>query len=127
MWGCYYLIEFIDHISGEGQQGRYKLTKEDGTTENVILNLDDGAEVEGTPINRENLMAMQGFVATHTDPPTTNELGEEQIIQTNTETNEQLVTTFKLNGQIEDKFIGTKTIIKTTTFNSDGSISEVIS
>ena len=72
-------------------------------------------------------MAMQGFVATRTDPPTTNELGEVQIIQTNTETNEQLITTFKLNGQIEDKFIGKKTITKTTTFNADGSISEVIS
>lgn len=89
--------------------------------------VDKTSEQSGTPINRENLMAMQGFIATKTDPPTTNELGEEQIIQTNTETNEQLVTTFKLNGQIEDKFIGKKTITKTTTFNSDGSISEVIS
>ena len=89
--------------------------------------VDKTSEQSGTPINRENLMAMQGFVATRTDPPTTNELGEVQIIQTNTEINEQLITTFKLNGQIEDKFIGKKTITKTTTFNADGSISEVIS
>ena len=89
--------------------------------------IDKTTEQAGTPINRKNLMAMQGFVATETTPPTKNEQGEEQIIQTNTETNEQLITTFKSNGQIEEKFIGQKTIVKTTTFNADGSISEVIS
>jgi hypothetical protein len=72
-------------------------------------------------------MAMQGFISTETLPPTKNELGEEQIIQINEEKNEQLVTTFKLNGQIEEKFIGKYTITKTTTFNEDGSILEVIS
>lgn len=88
--------------------------------------IDKTTEQNGTPINRENLMAMQGFIATKTDPPTKNALGEEQIIQTNIETGEQLITTFKLNRQIEEKFIGQKTITKTTTFNSDGSITEVI-
>ena len=121
------MIEFIDHIAGEGKQGRYKLTKEDGSSENITLELNDSAEVEGTPINRKTLMAMQGFVATKTYPTTKNKLGGEQIIQINTETNEQLITTFKSNGQIEEKFIGEKTIIKTTTFNADGSITEVIS
>lgn len=89
--------------------------------------IDKASGVTGTPINRENLMAIQGFISTKTLPPTKNELGEEQIIQINTETNEQLITTFKLNGQIEEKFIGQKTITKTTTFNDDGSITEVIS
>ena len=89
--------------------------------------IDKTTEQAGTPINRKNLMAIQGFVATETTPPTKNEQGEEQIIQTNTETNEQLITTFKSNGQIEEKFIGEKTITKTTTFSADGSISEVIS
>lgn len=88
--------------------------------------IDKTTEQAGTPINRKNLMAMQGFVATETAPPTKNEQGEEQIIQTNTETNEQLITTFKSNGQIEEKFIGEKTITKITTFNIDESISEVI-
>lgn len=89
--------------------------------------IDKTSEQSGTPINRENMMAIQGFISTKTLPPTKNEFGEEQIIQINTETNEQLITTFKLNGQIEEKFIGEKTITKTTTFNTDGSISEVIS
>ena len=94
---------------------------------NLIDFIDKTSEQNGTPINRDNMMAVQGFVSTKTLPPAKNELGEEQIIQINTETNEQLITTFKLNGQIEEKFIGQKTITKTTTFNSDGSISEVIS
>ena len=88
---------------------------------------DKTGEENGTPINRKHLMAMQGFIATETSPPTKNESGEVQIIQTNVETGEQLITTFKLNGQIEEKFIGGKTITKTITFNTDGSISEVIS
>ena len=89
--------------------------------------IDKTTERSGTPINRKNLMAMQGFIATKTDPPTINEHGEVQIIRTNIETNEQLITTFKSNGQIEEKFIGEKTITKATTFNGDGSISEGIS
>ena len=93
----------------------------------MIEFIDKTSEQNGTPINRENMMALQGFVSTKTLPPTKNELGEEQIIQINEEKNEQLITTFKLNGKIEEKFIGEKTITKTTTFNADGSISEVIS
>ena len=93
----------------------------------MIEFIDKTSEQSGTPINRENMMAIQGFISTKTLPPTKNEFGEEQIIQINTETNEQLITTFKLNGSIEEKFIGEKTITKTTTFNNDGSISEVIS
>lgn len=117
------MIDFIDRVSS----GKKIIKHEDGTTETVTIEDAETATVEGTPINRKNLMAMQGFVATKTYPPTINEQGEVQIIQTNTETNEQLITTFKLNEQIEEKFIGEKTITKTTTFNSDGSITEVIS
>ena len=69
----------------------------------MIEFIDKTSEQAGTPINRENLMAMQGFIKTKTYPPTKNELGEEQIIQINVETGEQLITTFKLNGQIEFK------------------------
>ena len=120
MWGCYYLIEFIDHISGEGKQGRYKLTREDGTTENVTLELNDDAEVEGTNLNRENLMAMQGFIANNT---VFNKDGS--ITETNGK-GEVLTTVFN-NSSITETFVGEKTITKTTTFNADGSILEVIS
>lgn len=115
--------EFIDRVSSGKKIIRY----ENGTTQTVTIENAEDATVEGTPINRENLMAMQGFIETRTDPPTKNKLGEKQIIQTNVETGERLITTFKLDGQIEEKFIGEKTITKTTTFNAGGSISEVIS
>ena len=117
------MIDFIDRV----YSGKKIIKYENGTTETVTIENAEDATVEGTPINRKNLMAMQGFIATETYPPTKNEQGEVQIVQTNTKTNEQLITTFKLNGQIEEKFIGKKTIIKTTTFNADNSISEVIS
>lgn len=123
MWGVDIMIDFIDRV----YSGKKIIKYENGTTETVTIENAEDATVEGTPINRKTLMAMQGFVATQTYPPTKNEFGEEQIIQINEETNEQLITTFKLNGQIEEKFIGQKTITKTTTFNADGSISEVIS
>lgn len=117
------LKEFIDRV----YSGKKIIKHENGTTETVTIEDAEDATVEGTPINRESLMAIQGFVATRTYPPTKNEFGEEQIIQINTETNERLIFTFKLNGQIEEKLIGEKIITKTITFNADGSILEVIS
>ena len=121
MWGCYYLIEFIDHIAGDGKQGRYKLTKEDGSSENITLELNDDATVEGTPINRENLMAMQGFIG-----QTTTFNSDGSITETNF-LNQKKTTIFNSDGSIVETFVGDKTITKTTTFNSDGSITEVIS
>ena len=121
MWGCYYLIEFIDHIAGEGKQGRYKLTREDGSIENVTLELNDGATVEGTPINRENLMAMQGFVAN-----TIIFNSDGSITETNS-LGQTLTTVFNADGSVTETLSGEKTISLTTTFNSDGSISEVLS
>ena len=77
--------------------------------------------VDGTPINRANMMAMQGFNA-------------KEIVFNNdgtiTETNsdgEVLTTTFNNDGTITEVFEGDKTMTKTTTFNIDGSIEEVMS
>lgn len=83
--------------------------------------IDKTSEQNGTPINRENLMAMQGFIATNT---VFNVDGS--ITDTNGK-GETLTTVFNADGTITETFVGEKTIIKTTTFNSDGSISEVIS
>ena len=82
---------------------------------------DKTSEQNGTPINRENLMAMQGFIATNT---VFNADGS--ITETNSK-GETLTTTFNSNGSITETFVGEKTITKTTTFNADGSVSEVIS
>lgn len=75
----------------------------------------------GTPINRETLMAMQGFVAKNTTF-----LENGSIIETN-DNGETLTTSFNEDGSISEVFVGEKTITKTTIFLEDGSISEVIS
>lgn len=75
----------------------------------------------GTPINRANLMAIQGFVA-----KTTVFNDDGSITETN-EKNETLTTVFNDDGSITETFKGSKTITKKTSFNSDGSITEVIS
>ena len=67
----------------------------------MIEFIDKTSEQNGTPINRDNMMALQDFVAKD--------------------------TVFNSDGSITETFVGEKTIIKTTTFNTNGSISEVIS
>ena len=82
--------------------------------------VDKTSEKNGTPINRENLMAMQGFIANNivfnADGSITETNGKGEI----------LTTVFSNDGRITETFVGEKTITKTTTFNSDGSISEAI-
>ena len=87
----------------------------------MIEFIDKTSTQSGTPINRANLMAIQGFVAKNT---VFNADGS--ITETNTK-GEKLTTVFNANGSITETFVGAKTITKTTSFNSNGSISEVIS
>lgn len=81
--------------------------------------IDKTTEKKGTPINRANLMAIQGFQAQNT---VFNADGS--ITQTNS-SGQTLTTTFGEN-TITETFVGEKTISKKTTFNDDGSITEVI-
>ena len=76
--------------------------------------------VEGTDINRANLMAAQGFSGKEI------EFSSNSITETNSD-GEVLTTTFNADGTITEVFGGQHTITKTITFNPDGSISEVIS
>ena len=82
--------------------------------------IDKTSEQSGTSINRENLMAIQGFIASDT---TFNNDGS--ITETNIK-GETLTTVFNDDGSISETFVGEKTITKTTTFNTDGSITEAI-
>lgn len=75
----------------------------------------------GTPINRANLMAIQGFVA-----KTTVFNDDGSITETNGK-GETLRIVFNADGSITETFVGEKTLVKTTRFNSDGTISEVVS
>lgn len=83
--------------------------------------IDKTSEQSGTPINRENMMALQGFVAN-----TTVFNVDGSITETNGK-GEVLTTVFNDDGSITERFVGEKTITKTTIFNEDGTISEVIS
>lgn len=98
-------------ISGVGHLnvGRY----------NMVEFIDETSEREGTPINRANLMALQGFVGM-----TTEKLPNGDILQTNSAG--QTLLTHKEGGVITQTFTGEKVITKTIT-KSDGKIVEVIS
>ena len=77
---------------------------------------------DGTPINRKNLMAVQGMeditTVFNVDGSITETYGDGNI-----------KTVFNADGSITETFMATdgKVIVKTTRFNVDGSISEVIS
>lgn len=115
------MFEFKDRISAEGYSGRKKITRENGTSEYVFMENADKPVETGTPINRVALMALQGFQAKETvfNP-------DGSITETNSD-GHTLKTTFNNDGSITETFTGEKTITKTTSFNDDDSISEVIS
>lgn len=115
------MLEFIDRVPATNMANKKTIEYSDGRSEQVTITSADNATTIGTPINRANLMALQGFVA-----KTTKFNSDGSITETNAK-GEILTITFNANGSITEKFVGTKTIIKTTTFNSDGTISESIS
>lgn len=81
--------------------------------------IDKTTTQSGTPINRKNLMAIQGFDTKITT------FGHNSIVEENIDY-ETLTTVFEDDGSITETFVGAKTIIKHTYFNSDGSVSEVL-
>lgn len=99
--------DFIDRVSS----GKKIIKYENGTTETVTIENAEDATVEGTPINRENMMAVQGYHnenVTFGDTITkTNDKGEIETI------------TFSGN-KILKKFVGEKTINQTITFTENG-------
>ena len=78
--------------------------------------------IEGTPVNRKNLMAMQGF-----ESLTTVFGGGGVITETNAK-GETMVTAFNTDRSITETFTGADgiTITKRTVFNIDGSIREAV-
>lgn len=87
----------------------------------MIEFIDKTSEQNGTPLNRKNLMAMQGFVGNSITFDS-----DGNIVERNSE-GQTKTTIFNADGSITERFVGDKTITKTITFNSDGSITEVIS
>ena len=82
--------------------------------------IDKSEGVSGTPINRVNLMGMQGF-----ENSSTVFNADGSITQTNS-AGHTLTTVFNDDGSITETFVGDKTITKTTTFN-ENIINEVVS
>lgn len=85
----------------------------------MIEFIDKTSEQNGTPLNRSNLMAIQGFIAKNTVF-----VDDKTILETNS-SGETKTTTFNADGSIKETFVGDKTISKTTTF-SQNEIIEVI-
>lgn len=83
--------------------------------------IDKTSEQNGTPLNREHMLAVQGF---ETQTITFNADGS--ITETNTSGHTK-TTTFNSDGTMTEKFVGEKTITKTTKFLNNGNIKEELS
>lgn len=87
----------------------------------MIEFIDKSSENNGTPINRENMMGVQGFAniktVFHNDG---------RITETDMLTGYVKTTLTNADGSITEIFEGEKTISKTTSFLSDGSVMEVV-
>lgn len=91
--------------------------------------IDKTSEQSGTPLNRENMMAIQGFINSNI---TINKSDNVTVITNTNAQGHTTTTTITVN---EDKsitvvevFVGEKTITKTTTINAAvNNISEVVS
>jgi len=86
----------------------------------LIEFIDKTSTAEGTSINRQAMMAIQGFIA-----QTTVFNADGSITETNG-LGQTKTTVFNADGSITETFTGTKTIVKTTTFD-ENTIQEVIS
>lgn len=101
------------------QQGRRKITYADGRTEFVNVEMADEPTREGTPLNREAFMAVQGFQETEVT------FNPDGTIMETTSEGGNTKTIFNADGTITEVFTnadGVK-IAKKTTFNADGTIS----
>jgi hypothetical protein len=74
--------------------------------------IDETSANEGTPINRANMMAIQGFVGS------TITINKDGSVVEESDNGEVLTTRLKGNS-IEEIFVGEKTIKKITTFGAN--------
>lgn len=83
--------------------------------------IDKSTDKPGTPLNRATMLAIQGFIGSNVayNP-------DGSITETNSK-GETLRTQRNEDGSYTQIFEGEKTIVKTTTFGSNRTITEVIS
>ena len=111
------LKDFIDRV----YSGKKIITHENGTTETVTIENAEDATVEGTPLNRENMMAIQGFENNNVDI-VENEDGSITVTEVNNDNHISTVNAIENEDgsiTIVETFVGEKTITKTTTINAD--------
>lgn len=109
------MINFKDAIPPVGKGNVRKI----GGTEQTV-EYPDGWQ-NGTALNRQNLMAMQGFGGVETV------FNADGSISETFQDGSTKKTVFNADGSISETFTaGTQVMIKTTRFNDDGSITEGI-
>lgn len=80
--------------------------------------IDKTSEKSGTPLNRSNLMAIQGYANETTD------YINNSIVKTNTDTGETETTTYA-NGVITKVFAGKKIITQRISYSNNRIIKEI--
>lgn len=112
------IIDVVDRVPTNA--GRVKLTHIEGDL--YDMERADNPTNNGTPVNRDLFMQMQGFVAGKV------EFNADGSI-TETGTTGTKVTVFNSDGSITETFTGTSGMVvtKVTVFNDDGSITTTIS
>lgn len=110
-----------DRVPGEGKANTYKLTKSDGSSEEVKIERADHPVNEGTDVNRDLLMAMQGFDAFEVV------FGDGIITETNSQ-GDILVTSFPEGDIAKQTFTQTSTgqSISVRTYEENGKIKGVV-
>ena len=113
--------EFVDRQPAK--VGRRKITYEDGTSEYVTVEMADEPTVEGTPLNREAFMNMQGF---STEDTTISENGNVTTVTANHEDGGTTVTTITAESDTLTRVVATYTgpsglvNVKETTIDTSG-------
>ena len=102
--------------------GRRKLIKENGNVEYVTVEVADEATVEGTLLNREAMMALQGFQSTSTEF-----MPDGSIVETNS-VGDTLTTTFPEGSISLETFTSATTGISISkrTYEENGLIKEEV-
>lgn len=102
--------------------GRRKLTYENGSSEFVTVEMADNPTAEGTPLNREMFMALQGFESLNTEF-----LEDGSVVETN-KNGDVLTTTFPEDSISLETFVpadgGTKLSLRT--YEENGTIKEEV-
>lgn len=115
------MINFVNRTPT--RPNRKKIIKADGSSEYVTIEYADDPTINGTPLNRDTLMGMQGFINSNivfNDDGSINQVFDD---------GSRYLVTFLSNGSIKETLIDTSgnQTIRTTTFEPNGAIRTEVS